>query len=127
MSIRELPYGIELILDLKHCKALPVSRGNLASFLAELCEVIEMEPEDLHFWDYEHDPAAYLRAPAHLKGRSAVQFIRTSTIVVHTLDKLQKVYINIFSCKKFDANKARVFCERYFDGENACSQLVERW
>jgi len=37
-----------------------------------------------------------------LEGPSAVQFISTSTIVIHTLVNQRKVYLDFFSCKKFN-------------------------
>lgn len=62
----------------------------------------------------------------HLKGTSAVQFIMTSNIVIHTLDLLKAVYINVFSCKEFDADVAREFTERWFKGRTVSSHVIDR-
>ncbi len=62
----------------------------------------------------------------HLKGTSAIQFITTSNITIPTLDILKNVYINIFSCKDFDADVARGFSEEWFKGKIVNSQLIER-
>jgi len=62
----------------------------------------------------------------HLKGTSAVQFIETSNIVIHTLDILESVYLNIFSCKDFNADAAAKFSAEWFRGEIVDSNVIER-
>lgn len=118
-------YGKELILDIHGCN-LPVTRAFLRRFLAELCDHINMEAEDLHFWDYEGDQEAYDAAEDHLKGISAVQFIKTSNITIHTIDVQRKVFLNIFSCKEFDFMDAKKFCETWFGGECHSYDVVDR-
>lgn len=44
-------YGTELILDLHDCDPKQFTRGRLTIFFAELCDLIDMKAEDLHFWD----------------------------------------------------------------------------
>jgi S-adenosylmethionine/arginine decarboxylase-like enzyme len=119
-------YGAELILDLHNCRSLPVDRKIITEYCDQLCELIEMERAQLHFWDYEGYPADYNKAPAHLKGISAVQFIKTSSVVIHTLDDLHKVFVNIFSCKDFDRKKATTFTAKFFKGKVASDTLVSR-
>ena len=121
------PYGQELILDLHNCDpATYDTREQLAQFMIELCERIDMQREDLHFWDYDGDPEGYAAAPEHLKGTSAVQFIKTSNITIHTLDGMKRVYLNIFSCKDFDSMEAVEFCAKFFEGNIAGCTNVER-
>lgn len=108
-------YGKELILDLVECR-LPVNRYRVKNYFEELCDHIHMERCDCHFWDYEGDVEGYLAAPDHLKGTSAIQFIMTSNITVHALDKLGLALINIFSCKDFDALQASSFSAHFFRG-----------
>ena len=59
------PYGYELIIDLHQCDPTLFNRKDLTRFFDELCELIDMEQEDLHFWDYEDDLEAKAMAPAH--------------------------------------------------------------
>ena len=112
-------YGKELILDLHNCNSEKFNRKDIAQYFKVLCdEKINMERCDLHWWDYEdEEQEVYDNAPAHLKGTSAVQFIQTSDIVIHTLDDLKRVYVNIFSCKDFDSDIAREFTEETFEGK----------
>jgi S-adenosylmethionine/arginine decarboxylase-like enzyme len=119
-------YGIELILDLHKCDPTTFTRENIKKYFTQLCELIDMQREDLHFWDYDGDPEGYAEAPDHLKGTSAVQFIKTSNTTIHTLDKLRKVFLNIFSCKKFNTRVVTYFTVEWFGGKVMNSTVVER-
>jgi S-adenosylmethionine/arginine decarboxylase-like enzyme len=107
-------YGMELVMDLHDCDHTKFTREGLTQFFKELCDHIGMEREALHFWDYEGYPMHKDKAPPHLKGTSAVQFIKTSSIVIHSLDDLHRIYINIFSCKEFSAADAVGFATEFF-------------
>ena len=111
-----IDYGKELILDLHNCNPDQFTRKSIRNYFKELCDLIDMERENLHWWDYEGQPEEYEKAPVHLKGISAVQFIKTSNITIHTLDTLRRVYLNIFSCKDFDSGVVRKFTEETFKG-----------
>ena len=87
-------YGKELILDLHNCNSYKFTRKCLTNYFIELCELIDMERENLHFWDYIGQEDEYEKAPDHLKGTSAIQFISTSNITIHSLDVLKRAYIN---------------------------------
>ena len=110
-------FGIETILDLHNCDPKNFTRENISNFMVELCDAIHMEREDLHFWDYEGVPESERPTEEHLLGTSAVQFITTSNITIHTLDLLGHVYLNIFSCKEYDPKVVVYFATKYFGGE----------
>lgn len=120
------PYGKELILDLHGCDARHFNRADLRGFFRMLCERLDMEPEDLHFWDDVDVPPEERQTDPRTKGTSAVQFIITSTIVVHTLDLLGKAFINVFSCKPFLTSEVAEFCADFFAGTIAHMTVVER-
>ncbi len=109
------PYGMELILDLHDCDPAMFTRKNLTQYFADLCTLLEMQRGPLHFWDYDGHAKLKEEAPAHLKGTSAVQFISTSNITIHTLDDLRRVYINIFTCREFEPALALEFTMDYFN------------
>lgn len=119
-------YGKELILDLYGCDPATFNRKSIKQWLDELCELIDMKQEDLHFWDYEGFPEEQLKAPKHLAGTSAVQFITTSDIVIHTLDKIGECYINIFSCKNYDCSEAKEFTKDWFVARVAKMTVIIR-
>ncbi len=110
-------YGKELILDLGFCDPSMFTRRHISKFLALLCREIEMKPADRYWWDYGGNKKQRDSAPEHLAGVSVVQFIETSNITIHTLDKLGKVFINIFSCKDFNIKRASEFCSSFFRGK----------
>jgi S-adenosylmethionine/arginine decarboxylase-like enzyme len=119
-------YGKELILDLHECNSITFTRKEIAEFMIKLCNLISMERCTLHFWDYENQPEEYKLAEDHLKGTSAIQFITTSNITIHTLDVLDKVFINIFTCKDFDPIIASEFCASWFGGIIAQRKVIDR-
>ena len=61
-----------------------------------------------------------------LEGISSMQFIETSSIVVHADDKGDRAFIDIFSCKKFDAKKVGVFCKNFFEAKKGRSRTLLR-
>lgn len=119
-----MAYGKELILDLYHCDSKTFNRKSLKVYFKGLCEVIDMEPCKLVFWDDRWtwlwklirfwDKTVQTANEPHTKGTSAVQFILTSNITIHTLDLLGECYINIFSCKDFNTDEAFNFTARWF-------------
>ena len=109
-------YGKELIIDLHNCDVSTFTRKSIKNFMIELCELIDMRREDLHFWDDEGVPEKYKQKENHTSGISAVQFILTSNITIHTLDKMSNAYVDIFSCKNFDANVTLKFTKNWFKG-----------
>lgn len=118
-------YGYSSVLDVSDCDPRRFTRESIEWFVIRLCDAIDMEREELHFWDYD-DPEEYAAAPAHLRGVSAVQFIKTSSIVIHTLDDLQAVFIDLFSCKDYDPETVKTLVEAHFRGTVRSIQTFER-
>ena len=50
----------------------------------------------------------------------------TSNIVIHTLDILKAVYLNVFSCKEFDGKIVKEFSEKWFNGKAVSFHQIER-
>lgn len=120
------PYGFELILDLQGCDVSTFNRDSLDNYFEKLCQTIDMKRCERYFWDDVGVPPEERQTAAHTKGTSAVQFILTSTIVVHTLDLLESVYINIFSCKPFDKEAAEKITVEWFGAKESKSHFIER-
>lgn len=119
------------------CDVSKFNRKDIERFYVELCDLIEVERGDLEWWDYEgflrnlwwrlfHPEELKKNAPSHVKGTTAVQFILTSSVVIHALDDLKNFYINIFSCESFDVRKARQFTRDYFSGTIIKQTELER-
>jgi len=119
-------YGKELIIDLHNCSPKKFSRYYINKFFKALCAEIDMTPCKTSWWDYKGYEEEYTQDPDHLKGTSAIQFISTSNITIHTLDVMERVYLNIFSCKEFDSELAAKFCSKYFEGLIVNKQTIIR-
>ncbi len=120
------PYGVELILDLHDCDVSTFNRSSLKNYFVELCELIDMQRCELHFWDDLHTLEEEKQTSPHTTGTSAIQFILTSNITIHTLDILKKVFINIFTCKDFSTSEAEKFTVEWFGGKVVNSVVVNR-
>jgi len=119
-------YGKEVIIDLHNCSLENFNRKGITKFFESLCKEIDMQREDLHFWDDLGIPKKEKETEPHLVGTSAIQFIKTSNITIHTLDILKRVYLNVFSCKSFDLQVVVDCCVKYFKGNIVNFQEIKR-
>lgn len=119
-------YGFELIMDLHGCNVSTFNRRSLDGYFEKLCKAIDMEKCERYWWDDVGVPDEDKQTSPHTKGTSAVQFILTSTIVVHTLDLLKAAYINIFSCKPFDEKVAEQITKEWFGANECRTHFIER-
>lgn len=119
-------YGKEVILDIHNCDPKIFNRKMIRKYFVDLCKLINMRRSRLYWWDDYKVPPEKRQTKPHLKGTSAVQFIMTSSITIHTLDIMERVYLNIFSCKDFDANLVKKFSEKYFKGKTVNYKIIKR-
>ena len=119
-------YGKEVILDLHECDTSKFTRRKIKGYFRALCLAIEMEPCKLTWWDDLYTPEEEKETEPHLAGTSAVQFIKTSNITIHTLEIMKRVYLNVFSCKDFDADVVESFSANWFGGKVVNKTIVRR-
>lgn len=119
-------YGVELILDVHSCNTTLFNRKDITVFLETLCSKIDMVVADRHFWDDEGLPESQRETLPHLKGTSVIQFIKTSSIVIHTLELLGALYFNCFSCKYFDPKIVSSYVTQYFGGNIVKESFIQR-
>jgi S-adenosylmethionine/arginine decarboxylase-like enzyme len=119
-------YGIELVLDLHGCDVSKFTRKSIRQYFERLCVLIDMKREELHFWDDVGVPEEDKQTSPHTQGTSAVQFILTSSIVIHALDQLGAVYINIFSCKEYNPEVAELFSVEWFSAADHSARVIDR-
>ena len=118
-------YGMELILDLHGCRVERFTRPSLEIYFEDVAQIIKAERAELHFWDYD-DPEEFENAPPHLKGISAVQFITKSSLTVHALHDLKKVFVNIFSCGQFDYLEVATHSKKFFHAKEMTITKLKR-
>jgi len=114
------PWGWHLVLNLYNCNLEAIQSAEvIRKFVIDLCDVIEMrrfgEPTIVNFGE---DP--------RVSGYSLVQLIETSNICAHFADQSLAVYIDIFSCKKFNPEVAADFCMNTFMAEKAAGTFISR-
>lgn len=126
MSRGNKAYGYELMLDLHGCDVTKFNRTSLRKYFKKICKAIEMTRCELYFWDDYRVPVRERQTSHHTKGTSAVQFILTSTIVIHTLDLMKAVYVNIFSCKPFDKKIVIKLTHEWFAAKSCKTHFIER-
>jgi S-adenosylmethionine/arginine decarboxylase-like enzyme len=121
-----MAYGNELILDLVDCDIAAFSRKSIDAYLEKVCDMINATREGLHWWDYDGLPDEYEAAPPHMKGRTAVQLISKSDIVMHAIEHAGSLFINVFSCGTFDEVAIERLTIGHFGGRVTGFTTVER-
>lgn len=119
-------YGQSFLIDLHRCDIGLFNRHDIDRFFSGLCKILDMNPEDRYFWDDLDTPEEEKQTDPHTKGTSAVQFILTSNITIHTLDLLGDVYVDIFSCKLFNMSEALDFSIKFFHARKHTATPVSR-
>lgn len=120
-------YGTEVIIDLKSCDVAYFTREHITNYFINLCQLLNLERGALHFWDDVGVPVEERQTQPHTVGTSAIQFILTSDIRIHTLDLLAEVYVNIFSCDSFNEQEAALFTRSFFQGEFQVGRAGFEW
>ncbi|MGN7439248.1 MAG: S-adenosylmethionine decarboxylase [Alcanivorax sp.] len=121
LNTQTQPWGQHLILDFNGCpRDLLASKENILNWTKDLVEAIDMvaygEPIVEHFATHSHEAAGY----------TMLQMIETSNIAAHFAENIGQVYIDIFSCKTFDVEKALDVCKKYFAPETVHQASISR-
>lgn len=119
-TIDNTKFGQELILDLYECDLKKISDGEyIKEFVIKLCdEVIFMKR-----YGEAMVPHFGLESPV-TAGYSLVQLIETSCVSAHFSEYKRAVYLNIFSCKWFDAEAAADFAAEWFGAKEVRRNLL---
>lgn len=112
-------WGKSVALNLYNCEHSRLIDTNLlAQFVSEVIKVVNMEA---------HGPCYIDRfGEGDLTGYSAMQFIKTSAITVHLDEIGNRAFIDIFSCKDFDAHKAAQFSQAFFKAQQIKLVVIDR-
>ncbi len=103
-----------------------IADKGVLGYFERLCKAIDMKKCERYFWDDVGLPEEEKQTSPHTKGSSAVQFILTSSIVIHTLELLEAVYVNIFSCKSFNEKIAEQITKEWFRAKKCRTHFIER-
>jgi S-adenosylmethionine/arginine decarboxylase-like enzyme len=120
-SSKDIIFGWELIMDLYNCDPDSISKEeSIKNYAREICRVIDMKAYGEPQTPYFGENAEYT------KGYSLVQFVETSSITGHFSEGTGAAYINIFSCKPYDYEKAENFTKEFFSAERMNSRYIVR-
>lgn len=114
-------FGLEVVLDLHECNPEVIrSSKKLAEYATKLCRLLKMKKYGktlLPHFGYNE---------AHTAGYSMVQFIETSSVTGHFSELWNAAYINIFSCRDFDTEKAIEFSVEFFGARRVTKRVLLR-
>ena len=114
-------FGWELIMDIYECDRNTIStEETIRNYAREICKAIDMKPYGEPITPY------FGEKQEHTKGFSLLQFIETSSITGHFSENTGAAYINIFSCKQYDFEKAEKFTKDFFGAKSITSRYIIR-
>lgn len=111
-------YGKHQIVNAARCNERLLDKAVIAQFMTDLVDRIDMVAFG--------DPIVERFGEGIEVGISAVQLIQTSAIVIHTNDNARDLYLDVFSCKDFDADTVSAIVNEYFAPESAETQVFLR-
>lgn len=116
------PFGWNTRIDLYDCtEATLHCRESIQQFVSSLCDdVLSMK----RYGDTLIERFGFHDAKA--TGFSFVQLIETSSIVGHISEVRHAVYLDIFSCRRFDADGAVKRAIAHFGASGATAETVVR-
>ncbi len=119
--VGESVWGIASSIDIYNCSPEKIRDADqIRNFVAELCELIQMkrfgETQVVHFGEDEK-----------VAGFSMVQLIETSLISGHFANLTNTAYLDVFSCKPYDTEAARIFSQEYFQGHRSVINVTKRY
>ncbi len=103
------PWGKSVSINLFDCDISLFYPDPIKKFINEVIKVVDMKAHGPCYVD--------CFGIGELKGYSAMQFIETSSITVHTDEPGKRCFIDIFSCKDFDSKLAAEISNKYFQAK----------
>jgi S-adenosylmethionine/arginine decarboxylase-like enzyme len=113
-------WGQLLSIDLRGCdNSFLTNPEKLKEFSKGICNEIDMIPFG--------EPIIKRFGEGSLEGYSMIQFIMTSSVTVHLDEINSRVFIDIFSCKRFDIKKAKDFSRIFFKAKDMSYKNLYRF
>jgi S-adenosylmethionine/arginine decarboxylase-like enzyme len=103
------PWGVLAAIDLHGCeRGLLADPESIRAFVPAVIDAIGMRA---------HGPLLLERfGDGDLEGWSAMQFIETSSITIHADEVSGRCFVDVFSCRPFDAERAAAVAVEHFGG-----------
>lgn len=112
-------WGYHLVVDAGSCDHDAIrSKSTIAAFTKELVDKIGMVAYG--------KPRIVMFGEGDKKGYTLVQLIETSNITAHFVEESDAVYLDIFSCKNYDASTAIAVFKKYFKPRTIVKHFLKR-
>jgi len=113
-------WGFHSCIDLYDCTPETIRDADkIRQFVKELCVLIDMkrfgETTVVNFGEDEK-----------VAGYSMTQLIETSLISAHFANLTNTTYLDVFSCKYYDPDKAAAFAKKFFGAKKVILQVIDR-
>jgi S-adenosylmethionine/arginine decarboxylase-like enzyme len=103
-------WGKHLILDAAGCSPKRIGSSTvIKNFTNDLVKRIDMKAYG--------EPQIVMFGTGNKKGYTLIQLIETSNIAGHFVEENNTMYLDVFSCKDFDAEIVRELVGEYFDAQ----------
>ena len=113
-------WGWSTAIDLKNCNSVYIrSYDKIKEFSQALVELLEMKA-------YGQPVIVRFGKDPRVNGFSLVQLIETSCITAHFAEDTNSIYLDIFSCKDYDSEKAAEFAKKFFEAESFTLKRLDR-
>jgi S-adenosylmethionine/arginine decarboxylase-like enzyme len=112
-------WGHHLVLNANKCIPLSIrSADNIRAFTKKLVRDIDMVPYG--------EPQVVMFGTGNKKGYTLVQLIETSNICAHFVEETNDMYLDVFSCKKFDPYTVKLAVEHHFHPSMLKAVMLDR-
>jgi S-adenosylmethionine/arginine decarboxylase-like enzyme len=112
-------WGYHLIVNARKCIPQTIrSSSYISEFTKRLVQDIDMVA-------YK-EPQVVMFGTGNKKGYTLVQLIETSNITAHFVEESNDMYLDVFSCKPFDAETVKVCIGQTFGPEELDCKMIAR-
>ena len=112
-------WGMSVTVDVQDCDPSIIrSKEKIQDYVIQLCKLIDMKRYG--------DCMIVNFGEGNKEGYSMVQLIETSCITAHFSNELNAAFIDIFSCKQFDADVVDDFSRNFFGSTCSISRVTQR-
>jgi S-adenosylmethionine/arginine decarboxylase-like enzyme len=110
-------WGMACSFDIYNCNPTTIRDENqIKQFVDGLCKLIEMKK-------FGETVVVNFGEDEKVAGYSMTQLIETSLISAHFANKTNTVYLDVFSCKKYDPDLVEGLARDFFSG-NECVKHI---
>lgn len=113
-------WGISTAIDLYNCDPVSIrSKQIITDYVNKLVKLIDMNKfGDVQIVNFGEDPK--------VSGFTMIQMIETSLISAHFANQSNSAYIDIFSCKPYNAPRAVYFTKKFFGATKFGYRKIKR-